>query len=119
MLSKLMQAHTVITKKKHNTVKVFIAVAPTGSVAFISKAWGGRVSDKEITQKCGFLDKLEYGDCVLADRGFNVADDLAVRGVKLLMPSFTNGKDQLSMKEVEESRRLARVRIHVERVIGN
>ena len=74
---------------------------------FISYAWGGGVSDKEITQKCGFLDKLEYGDCVLADRGFNVADDLAVHGVKLLMPSFTKGKDQLSKKEVEESRRLA------------
>ena len=27
--------------KKHNTVKVFIAMAPTGSVSFISKAWGG------------------------------------------------------------------------------
>ena len=82
MLSKLVQAHTVITKK-HNSVKAFIAVAPTGSVAFISQAWGDRVYDKEITQKCEFLDKLECRDCVLADRGFNVADDLAVHGVKL------------------------------------
>ena len=31
-----------------------------------------------------------------------MADDLAVRGVKLLMLSFTKGKDQLSMKEVED-----------------
>ena len=79
--------------KKHNTVKISIAVAPTGSIGFISKAWGGRVSDKEITQKCGFLSLLEYGDEVLADRGFNVEDDLAVCGANVLLSSFTKGKN--------------------------
>ena len=68
------RAATYSNYKKHNTVKVFIAVAPTGSISFISKAWGGRVSDKVITQKCGFLDMIEGGDLVLADRGFNIAD---------------------------------------------
>ena len=101
------RAATYSNYKKHNTVKVFIAVAPTGAIGFISKAWSGRVSDKEITQKCGFLSFLEYGDEILADRGFNVEDDLAVCGAKLLLPSFTKGKNQLSQKEVEQSRRLA------------
>ena len=112
------RAATYSNYKKHNTVKVFFAVSPTGSIGFISKAWSGRVSDKEITQKCGFLNLLEYGDEVLADRGFSVDDDLAVCGAKLLLPSYTKGKSQLSQKDVEQSRRLARVRIHVERVIG-
>jgi len=95
-----------------------IAVSPTGSIVFISKAWGGRVSDKQITQECGFLDLIDPGDVILADRGFNIADDLAIRGAKLEIPSFTRGKAQLSQQEVEKSRQLARVRIHVERVIG-
>lgn len=99
-------------------MKVLIAVAPTGAITFISKAWTGRVSDKVITQKCGFLDHIEYGDVVLADRGFNIQDDLAVIGARLEIPSFTKGKTQLSKAEVEKSRRLSRVRIHVERVIG-
>lgn len=112
------RAATYSHYKKHNTVKVLIAVAPTGSICFISKAWGGRVSDKVITQKCGFLEKLQYGDYVMADRGFNVHDDLAVCGVHLLIPAFTKGKKQLPPKDVEQTRQLARVRIHVERVIG-
>eukprot|EP00731_Ephydatia_muelleri_P021108 Em0013g835a len=33
----------------------------SGSIAFISKAWGGRVSDKALTQKCGFLDLSQMG----------------------------------------------------------
>lgn len=54
----------------------------------------------------------------MADRGFNIADDLAVCGSQLLMPAFTRGKQQLSQREVEKTRQLAMVRIHVERVIG-
>ena len=34
------------------------------------------------------------------------------------MPCFTKNKKQLSGQEVDESRQLAHVRIHVERVIG-
>lgn len=90
--------------KRHNTIKVLIAVAPTGSITFISKAWGGMVSDKVITHECGFLDKILPGDVVLADRGFNVQDELAIRQAKLELPSFTRGKKQLSQQEVEMSR---------------
>ena len=37
--------------KKHNTVKVFIAVSPTGAITFISKACTGRVSDSYHSEK--------------------------------------------------------------------
>ena len=117
-LSFTARALTYSNYKKHNTVKVLIAVSPTGSIAYISAAWGGRVSDKVITQQCGFLNFIDPGDVVLADRGFNVQDDIAIKGGKLEIPAFTRGKQQLSREEVERSRQLARVRIHVERVIG-
>eukprot|EP00731_Ephydatia_muelleri_P031249 Em0022g763a len=67
----------------------------SGDIPFISKAWTGHVSDKVITQRCGFLDHIEFGD-VLADHGFNFHDDLAVRGAKIDIPAFTKGKSQLS-----------------------
>ena len=71
-----------------------------------------------LTKECGFLDHIEPGDVILADRGFNISDELAIRGAKLEIPSFTKGKKQLPRQEVEKSRQLAPVRIHVERVIG-
>ena len=64
--------------KKHNTVKVLIAVSPTGVIVYISNAWGGTVSDKVIIQECGFLDHIEYGDVILADQGFNISNELAI-----------------------------------------
>ena len=56
---------------------------------------------------------------VLADRGFDISEDLALRGVTLAIPAFTKGKPQLSKREVEISRVLSNVRIHVERAIGH
>ena len=55
---------------------------------------------------------------VLADQGFNISEDLAIHGASLAIPSFTKGKSQLSQQEVEQSQRIAKVRMHVERVIG-
>ena len=73
---------------------------------------------QEITLESGFLDKLHFGDCVLADRGFTIADEIALCGATLKVPKFTRGKTQLPAGDVDFSRSLANVRIHVERVIG-
>ena len=67
------------------------------------------MSDKYITQHSDFLHCIEPGDMVLADRGFNVAEDLALYGAKLEIPAFTKGKKQLSQEEVEYSQRLAKL----------
>ena len=56
---------------------------------------------------------------ILADRGFTIADNLAVYGAKLEIPAFTRGKTRLSQRDVEYSKQLSTVRIHVERVIGH
>ena len=59
------------------------------------------------------------GDQLLADRGFTLADDFAAgSGAELIVPAFTKGKDQLSSGDVENTRKIASVRIHIERVIG-
>ena len=75
------------------------------------------MSDKVITQQFGFLERIDPRDFALADHGFNIHDELATRGTKLEISAFTRRKQQFS-REVEKTRQLARVRIHVERVIG-
>ena len=39
-------------------------------------------------------------------------------GAELKIPAFTKGKPQLSKEDVDNTRQLASVRIHVERLIG-
>ena len=112
------RSQTYSNYKSHNTAKFLVAVSPTGAVIFISKCWGGRASDKHITSCSGFLDHLINGDVVMADRGFDITEDLALRGTTLYIPPFTKGKSQLSQREVETSRKLSSLRIHVERAIG-
>lgn len=112
------RAQTYSTYKSHNTVKYLIGMSPAGAITFLSAGWGGRVSDKQITAESGFYDLLEHNDEILADRGFTIRDELATRGATLRIPHFTKGKKQLSAQEVDISRRLSNVRIHIERVIG-
>ena len=53
----------------------------------------------------------------MADRGFTIEDFLFPRRVKLDIPAFTKCKPQLSNEDVTTTRRIAHVRIHVERAI--
>ena len=64
--------------KHHNTVKFLIGITPQGVISFISGGWGGRASDKFITENSGILDKLLPGDVVLADRGFNISKSVGL-----------------------------------------
>ena len=112
------RGQTYSSYKSHNTVKFLVATTPTGAISFISKCWGGRVSDKHLTMNSGLLKLLHHGDMVIADRGFDIGDELVFVGATLEIPPFTKGKPQLSQREVENARTLSRVRIHVERAIG-
>mgnify|MGYP001798006644 CR=1 FL=1 len=115
----LARAQTFSSYKHHNTVKYLIGISPQGTVTFISEGWGGRVSDKHLTENSGLLDHLIPGDVILADRGFDIQESVGLFCSTIKIPAFTRGKKQLSGIEVEQTRRIANVRIHVERVIGN
>ena len=51
----------------------------------------------------------------MADRGFDIADDLTPLGIRNNIPPFLKGKRQLEAKELIITRRIASLRIHVER----
>ena len=112
------RAQTYSQYKSRNTAKVLLGVSPSGAVTFVSKTWGGRASDKLITNNSGVLEKLQRGDSLLVDRGFLIREECLVRGINLISPAFTKGKKQLPRREVEMSRLISRARIHIERVIN-
>ena len=90
-------------------VKYLIGITPQGSVSYISSGWGGRTSDKYITENSLFLSYLVPGDLILADRGFDIRDSVSTCCSSLAMPAFPKGKSQLSGIEVEQTRRIANV----------
>lgn len=88
------QAATYSQYKHHSTVKAMVGISPVGLIPFISQPYGGNSSDRSIFEK-EVLNKIEPGDCVMVNRGFNVRDLLLQKGVKLYMLPFTrneNGK---------------------------
>ena len=54
----------------------------------------------------------------MADRGFTVRDMLSEKGVSLNIPPFMENRQQLPADEVQRGRKIAFLRIHVERAIG-
>ena len=88
----LARAQTFSSYKHHNTIKILIGITPQGTMSFVSQAWGGRTSDKYLTENCGFLDRLLPGDMVMADRGFTITESVGLKQAKLVIPAFTKGK---------------------------
>ena len=90
--SLMARAQTWSNYKQHNTVKFLIGIAAQGVVSFISKGWGGRVSDVHLTENCGLLHHLLPGDLVLADRGFNIQESVSMYCAEVKIPPFICGK---------------------------
>ncbi|XP_064467724.1 uncharacterized protein LOC135378593 [Ornithodoros turicata] len=99
------------------TLKVLIAIVPNGQLAFVSKVYGGRHSDTFITKASGFLHHVQPGDVILSDKGFpSVRADMSDNGAVLIMPPMEKG-GQYSEQDMDDTYRVAQVRIHVERAI--
>ena len=116
--SLLVQACTFSSYKNKNTVKVLIGVTPSGAISFVSEAYEGSVSDRKLVEVSGLLDKLEPGDEVMADKGFTIHDLLIPRGIRLNIPPFLQKNMQMAANDVFLTKKIARLRVHVERAIG-
>lgn len=114
--SLIARAITWSNYKHHNTVKFLIGITQQGVISFISKAWGRKASDKHVTENCGILEILITGHLTLAGRGFDIAECVGLYQASFKIPAFTRGKKQLSADEIEDTRKIANVRILVKRV---
>ena len=55
--------------KSRWTHKFLVSCAPSGEITFISKSFGGRTTDSELTVRSGFVNLVEVGDTIMADKG--------------------------------------------------
>ena len=101
--------------KSNTTMKGLVGITPSGVCSFVSDLYTGSISDKEIIIQSGFLDKLSKGDGVMADKGFLIQDELAARQAHLVIPPLLKKKPQFSEEELDRTRSVANLRIHVER----
>ena len=119
-ISKQNQLFLVLMKLRHglqNRDLAYIGITPYGSMSFVSKMYNGRISDEEITERSGFYTNVEFGDEIMADRGFTIANELAKQGATLVIPPFLKGRKRLPGLLVDRARQLSSLRIHVERSI--
>ena len=99
--------------------KGLVDIAPTGRITFISELYDGSISDVEIVQRYGILEKdlKDESDSLMADKGFTVENLLKPLGVSLNIPAFLHEREQVTNEEVTESQTIASVWIHVEQAI--
>ena len=103
------------------TLKFLVGIAPSGEFTFLSKAFGGRATDTEITVRSGLVQLLEKNDRVMADKGFpQIEEDVNNRGAFLITPPLKSkaaGLIQFTAEESDRAYEVASVRIEVERAI--
>ena len=110
------QRSTYSQYKSSNTFKLLISMSPILHFNFVSKLYSGSISDKEMVNGSGFLDKLQPGDAVMADKGFNIQDYLALHETVLNAPPIMR-KNNVSARASTATRRVATSRVHIERII--
>ena len=78
----------------------------SGSITFDNWLYDGSISDKKIARKSGILEKELWspGDSFMAHRGFIIESDLKELNVDLNVPSFLDGRAQLTAVEVKETK---------------
>ena len=92
---------------------------------FISQLYEGAISDKQIVERSGFLEilrqkvisgEIKKGDSIMADKGFDIQNDLKKLDLKLNIPPYLKYKVGFE-DDVIKMQTMARHIIHVERAI--
>ncbi|XP_052454900.1 uncharacterized protein LOC128015255 [Carassius gibelio] len=112
--SLLLQSEVFSTYKSHCTFKGLIGMAPHGAITFVSSLYAGSVSDKELFKQSGIVSLLKHGMAIMVDKGFLVDDCVPC---KVYRPAYLSKREQMSADEVRETQSIARLRVHVERLI--
>ncbi|CAB1321440.1 unnamed protein product [Coregonus sp. 'balchen'] len=96
----LLQSEMFSNYKSHCTMKALVGIAPHGPITFVSSLYKGPISDKYMFIQSGIQHLLTEDMAVMANKGFLIDDH-----------------SQMPTAEVHQTQEIARLRIHMERVI--
>ncbi|CAG5026397.1 unnamed protein product [Parnassius apollo] len=97
--------------------KFNIGITPSGLITETSASYGGRASDKHIVNESGILNKCEFNDGVMVDKGYRIESECNERLLQLVRPPLLSQKKQMTKEDAIRTAEIARARVHVERVI--
>lgn len=112
------QQSTFSTYKNRNTVKTLIGATPSGLISYISPAYGGSTSDRQIVERSSLPQICSAGDSIMADKGFNVQDIFDPCKVSVNIPTFFSKKTRMTNTVVQKDRKISSKRVHIERIIA-
>ena len=65
-------------------------------------AMEGAASDRYITETSGVVEKLQFGDNLMAGKGFNISDLLVSEGSRLIISPFLRDKNRFPRNIVND-----------------
>ncbi|CAC5390588.1 unnamed protein product [Mytilus coruscus] len=115
--SPIAQQSTFSTYKNMNTIKLLVGATPGGLVNYVSPAYGGSTSDRQICERSNLSSICDKGDSIMADKEFNVQDLFAPYDVSINILTFFRKKNRMTGKTVLKDRAISSKRVHIERII--
>ncbi|XP_078000242.1 uncharacterized protein LOC144452905 [Glandiceps talaboti] len=85
------------------------------------------ISDVQISEQSGFLKLLKQlldngylnpGDAIMSDKGFTIQKEISELGLQLNIPPFISSSSQMSVADTQITEKIAKHRIHIERLIA-
>ena len=89
-------------------------ITPNVAISYILDSNGGRASDIFIVNNTGFLNFLQPGGQVMADRGFKIQVILNFHQCMLCIPPSKHTNLQMTKEDAAKTSKIAIVRIYVE-----
>ncbi|XP_024887392.1 uncharacterized protein LOC112464568 isoform X1 [Temnothorax curvispinosus] len=98
----------------YKTCKIMTGVTPAGNISYVSRPYGGRVSDTVIFEQSNLINLLQPDDAVMVDEEILIDKVCELNRFKCIRPSFLKDK-QLTKAELILTCKIAAARVHVER----
>ena len=112
--SLVLQSQTYSNYKSTNTLKGLVGISPSGHVTFVSQLYTASISDRELTERSGFLNfPFDNNDNIIADKGFHIQYILDNYGLKLDIPPFLRKQEQISAADVATTQKIVYLKIDI------